>query len=259
MKNKAFTLIELLVVISVIGLLASIILISIKNVRDKTKRAADLQFSSSIHHALGAYAVGIWDFDDQTTNDSSGYENDGTIYGGATFISGNTPSGKGYVLNFDGIDDSVVTPSLSSYIGNEVTISAWIKADELPSGYHGFLMSGGGGLFTYGYGLYMRVYNSVNVYGQTAITITTGEWFHIVGTYDSINIKLYKNGEEVNSQSFGPDLRAFGGLNMGYYGGYFDGLIDEARIYEQALTSAQIKQLYVEGAKLHENKLAEKK
>ncbi|MDO8436136.1 MAG: type II secretion system protein, partial [bacterium] len=58
-KKKAFTLIELLVVIAIIGLLASIILVSLKGTREKARIAKSLDFSQRINHALGAYAVGI--------------------------------------------------------------------------------------------------------------------------------------------------------------------------------------------------------
>ena len=91
MNNKSFTLIELLVVIAVIGLLTSIVMVSMKGTRGKAKITKGLQFSQSINHALGAHAVGIWDFNDHDTpgvaNDRSGYANHGTITG-ATYIGG---------------------------------------------------------------------------------------------------------------------------------------------------------------------------
>ncbi|MEA3295592.1 MAG: prepilin-type N-terminal cleavage/methylation domain-containing protein, partial [Patescibacteria group bacterium] len=87
---KAFTLIELLVVISIIGLLSSIVLVSTKGIREKARLAKAQKFDSSIQHALGANAVGIWRFEEgtgTTAHDESGYGNDGTIHG-ATFDIG---------------------------------------------------------------------------------------------------------------------------------------------------------------------------
>lgn len=91
-QQKSFTLIELLVVIAIIGLLSSIVLVNIglPGQRQKARIAKTLEFSSSIQNALGSEAVGIWTFDNNAF-DTSGYGNNGTIYGGASFTTDNTP------------------------------------------------------------------------------------------------------------------------------------------------------------------------
>lgn len=55
MKSKAFTLIELLVVIAIIGLLASIVLISVNNARAKTRDVKRLADFRQIQTALEMY------------------------------------------------------------------------------------------------------------------------------------------------------------------------------------------------------------
>jgi prepilin-type N-terminal cleavage/methylation domain-containing protein len=90
-KNiSAFTIIELLVVISIIALLASIIIVSVKDAREKARIKKVMEFSQSLHSLLGIDAVGIWNFDEQTSgtcltgttiSDISGYENHGTCQG----------------------------------------------------------------------------------------------------------------------------------------------------------------------------------
>ena len=96
--NKGFTLIELLVVIAVIGLLSSIVLISLGSARKKARIAAGLQFSANVHHGLGAYAVGMWEFNGDGT-DSSGLGNNAIITG-ANFVA-DTPTGNGSALEFN--------------------------------------------------------------------------------------------------------------------------------------------------------------
>ena len=82
--HKSFTIIELLVVIAIIGLLASVVLVSMSGVREKARIANALEFSQSVDFALGAYAVGWWDFDEGSgamAGDKSEYSNNGTING----------------------------------------------------------------------------------------------------------------------------------------------------------------------------------
>ncbi|PIP17019.1 MAG: pilus assembly protein PilE, partial [Candidatus Portnoybacteria bacterium CG23_combo_of_CG06-09_8_20_14_all_37_13] len=52
MHNKSFTLIELLVVIAIIGLLASIVMISVGSAREKARIAGGQRFASQLDHSL---------------------------------------------------------------------------------------------------------------------------------------------------------------------------------------------------------------
>jgi len=62
--EKSFTVIELLVVISIIGLLGSIILVSLKGARERAEITKFLQEESTYYHLLGAYTNLKMGFDD---------------------------------------------------------------------------------------------------------------------------------------------------------------------------------------------------
>jgi prepilin-type N-terminal cleavage/methylation domain-containing protein len=270
MNNKSFTLIELLVVIAIIGLLASMILVSMKGTTGKAKITKGLRFSQSINHALGAYAVGIWNFNDNdtpnTANDRSGYGNHGTITG-ATYTS-DTPlsvvgSGEGkYALSFNGVNDYVRAPANFHFqtIHGPSTLELWFNPSSL---------SGSKKIFSdncYEWGIY---HSGSTIYGTaywsvSGGTVSTGNWYHAVVVHEhpagltNTKIKFYINGDlkgettgTITTHNGYTDSPYWIGADECYADNNFHGSIDEVRIYEQALTLGQIQQRYAESAPAH--------
>jgi dihydrofolate reductase len=81
-----------------------------------------------------------------------------------------------------------------------------------------------------------------HVYGPSALPPNT--WTHLAVSYDRTTIRLYVNGSQVSSQpATGAIATSSNPLSIGgdsIYGQYFSGLIDEVRVYNTALTAAQI-------------------
>ena len=276
LRRRAFTIIELLVVIAIIGIISSIVLVSLSGTRNKAKVAKVLNFSQSVEHALGAYAVGMWSFDEgsgATIHDRSGYGNHGTIYGDIQFVD-NTPyksSGVDkYALYFDGDDDYVEVPDGPSFdIANEITIEAWINPVDA-NAWRTILSK-----FTRFPGwkkdLYWYLYTGkigIALAGPrdndwtTNISIPTGVWTHVAATYDGSSIRMYKNGvnEDTLSGLSGTLQLAESESDRPFYIGKnerwgvedFYGKIDEVRIYSQALTATEIQEHYAESLIRHQ-------
>jgi prepilin-type N-terminal cleavage/methylation domain-containing protein len=286
MRNKSFTLIELLVVIAVIGLLASIIIVNLTGTRSKARIARGLQFSQSLHHALGSEAVGVWSFDEGSgtiANDASGYNNHGTLVNGpvwrcASIDPNYTPSGSGCSLQFDGVDDYVTmgdTPEMDLGFTTDVTVEAWFKHPaEDAIGWGRNIVTTIGSTPFQGYRLYLRGildgthYNKVHfafgngsTYGAQVISsqrYNDGLWHHVAAIVDrDVGLTLIVDGVDVTSKAddttdWNNDLG--GNTEVGRSNGAksWKGYIDGVRIYKEALTSAQIQKLYAEGVKRRE-------
>jgi hypothetical protein len=81
------------------------------------------------------------------------------------------------------------------------------------------------------------------------VKVETGQWYHLTYTYDGIQSRFYVNGElksvqdkTVNFNANSDDL-LIGKHEDPPFPYWFNGVIDEIRIYKQALSASQVKQL----------------
>jgi prepilin-type N-terminal cleavage/methylation domain-containing protein len=238
MNNRAFTLLELLVVITIIGILASIVVVSMSGSTDSATIAKGKAYAQQVHALLGANAVGVWNFDEgagTTLTDISGYGNNGTLNKGAngTGLDWVASDIEGTALQFDGMDDYVIvidSPSISPT--SAITVSLWYKGNEVFPG-KGPLTKG-----NYDYMIYFTgttIGNeSVSFYikDSEGTTDTSGSyffayndnvWHQYIGVFDSDWIRLYIDGELVSSKnSVLTNIRnSSGDLKIGYaWAGY---------------------------------------
>lgn len=192
--------------------------------------------------------VAHWKFDETSgdkASDFSGNGYDGTLQDGPLW----RPSdGKiGGALEFDGIDDCVdIEPIDFDY---PITYLAWIKPTEI-TGRHIAL-----GKYYDGYrlGIWNGKYYNLSVliddsgYPVYITDPATGVWEHLALTYDGITVRYYLNGTEVyTAQASGALSKTHYPWQIGANGknnNYFKGLIDDVRIYDRALSAAEIEEL----------------
>ena len=203
--------------------------------------------------------VAHWKFDENTGTsaaDSSGNSNTGTI-SGATW---NSSGVEGSCLDFDGVFDYVsIVNSASLQISGDITISAWVNADSI-SGQH--CIVGHGPTSSSVQNTYLFAWLSSWLGGShqsgndeyASASISSGDvgsWVHIAIVYDDEDWFLYRNGTQIDSHE-AEDQGAVNvsssrwaiGAASSLSARFFDGLIDEVRIYGRALSSSDVTEIY---------------
>jgi type II secretory pathway pseudopilin PulG len=215
-------------------------------------------FIPSPHSGL----VGYWSFDESTgtiANDLSGYGNNGTMYSGITLTDlRSTSSCKiGYCSSFDGVDDYVqLSTSSSLSITGPITVVVW--AYPRATGVNMMFLQASNQ-----YNLWVQSNNKVrfaDTLGHYIDTnsgvLTLNQWNHIVGVFVKSsgtpitlsNGNIYINGIPQGifvSGNWSPTTLssiAIGRIPSGV--NFFNGFIDEVRVYNRALTDSEIKALY---------------
>jgi prepilin-type N-terminal cleavage/methylation domain-containing protein len=265
-KFRAFTLVELLVVIAVVGLLSTIVLAVTSGLGSQASLIKTLAWARSINSLLGVSAAGLWNMDEgimgtcsggQDICDISGWNNHGVI-SGATYLDG-TPSGQGYALNFDGVDDYVgFNNSTSLAQMSDLTLEAWVNFASVSGKDEGrSIYSKGSNTVDGTFWVYYNQGSNLFYFelDQTAPSYSwipiIGQWYHLVFSYDGAYMRMYKDGTRV--MNYNITNRAVSNVAAAYIGGYqgsghsFHGQIDDVRIYGQALTALQVKSQYYIG------------
>jgi hypothetical protein len=185
--------------------------------------------------------------------DSSIYLNHGIIYG-ATLIN-DSLGNLNNAYSFNGTDNYINVPTSPSLnTGNAITISAWIKPISTSGQYivSKAASSGGGGPYSLdiypGSIRFMLDLNNLQVILNGAHSIKQNVWQHISATYDGSVMKVYYNGQlDGSTLASGTIDSSTGTLQIATYiwgQTFFNGTIDNIRIYKRALTSSEVLELY---------------
>ena len=216
--------------------------------------------------------VAHWKFDEgsgSTVYDSTDNNNDGTLYGemATSTTHGWTTGKRGSALSFDGTDDYVRASASSLYNPSKFTVSFWMYPREIggnPGPGSSVLVVANGAMGTEGTNWWFEYWNSgyfdfkscnPSCAGAQTQINTTNKWYFITGIYDGSKYNIYIDGKFITSGSGGlgsgdKSLLVGSGLcgaGAGCENGYFNGLIDDVRIYNYARTADEIKLDYNAG------------
>jgi hypothetical protein len=197
------------------------------------------------------------------TNDSAG-ANQGTAFGSPTYVMGKI----GQAIMLDGLDDYVAIDNFSyaSQGHTEITVSAWIRTavegNQIivsfdRNEYWRLEINGDGG------GPGEAAWDVMTDTGQVDYESSGGsttcvdddQWHHVAGVFDNGTVTLYIDGNPQRSAfggaTFGTGTPRFGYVGLGSEStefnleprtpaSYFTGAVDDVRIYDRALTDAEV-------------------
>ena len=216
--------------------------------------------------------VAWYKFDDPKDlgKDSSGKGNNGTAHGGV----GSADGVIGKAGSFDGVDDYIRIDNFKDdmkLIDTSFTISAWTYVKnkgnvDKPIFYLANHLNNNsctnciedGYQFWYGWEENRLDLSKPNKNVITTPSSNYNNWKMVTVTFDKTtsNVIFMENGNIIDSisdntaiQNFIANNPAFIGFTKNYSGTYFNGLIDDLRIYNRALSESEIKALYKLGQK----------
>jgi hypothetical protein len=241
------------------------------NTSDKTASVSSTTFTAT---PPDAGLVGWWKFDEGSgtiAHDSSGHGNDGIVLGTPNWTTGYIGGG----LLFDGKTNLVRIPLNASLGLGTKTIAVWanlggflkklgafygwgrrVSANSCADNYQGYIRPDGSITATYQNLAIQTIRPSYSIGG--AGTGKLGEWAHYAFVYagsgSNGTLSLYKNGVLVNAPyvvtdgiSAGCAMTTIGSqedLPNPAYVRTFDGIMDDYRIYNRALSASEVAALY---------------
>jgi len=213
-----------------------------------TSSAVSVTTSNAVTTPSGLIAAyGFEEASGTTALDSSISGLNGTINGAAR-----TATGKiGKALTFNGGGNIVTVPDAPVlHLTTGMTLEAWVNPTTV-TGWRSVLLKEQAGALSYA--LYAntdtnRPSGHVNPGSEsdtrgTAI-LAANTWTHLAATYDGTTLRLFVNGTQVSSKAVSGPIQTSGGtLDFGgnnVWGEWFAGSLDEIRLYNRALSVAEI-------------------
>ncbi len=194
--------------------------------------------------------VGHWRLDETsgtTAFDSSGNGNDGTMQNGLDATNDSVDGQTNLALDFDGTDDTITgLPYSVGELGDLNSFAFWARFDTVPDNKIGFGQSGAVNIVVGVKDNQAITYANASSSEVNGGTVPMGEWVHLAMVRDGATVRHYINGVGAGSGTLSnsADIRIDRFGNRGSSGEYFDGQVDDIRIYNRALTAAEVAEIY---------------
>ena len=225
-----------------------------------TSKGTSVSFGSQSDSWMSDGLVGYWKMDETATTsgaiDSSGNGNNGTYHGtasttGGKFGNGGVFDGDSDYINFDKGENLTSKNSL-------ITLSAWVNPNSFVGGtildkaynteveFNMDCLGSGNVSFS----VYNNNGDQFRVDSNKAISLN--HWTHVLGVVDGSKMRLYIDGvlqddaNNINGALNQSTIDVYLGADKGIItaDNFFNGQIDEVRIYNRALSPDEVKKLY---------------
>ena len=210
-----------------------------------------------------------------TALDATTFSNKLALRNGPTYAASGLTISNNKSVQFNGVSARVrvtdlapqngsAIPNAFKISGTAITLEAWVNLASLPTIGTEYLVMGRPATATLNtdpyYSYALRIKNESgnarfnfhlsdgtegSSFGSTAdtVTIETGKWYHLSGTFDGSSAKIYVNGQLKSENITSGNSISTGEIGF-YVGGtvvgYFNGLIDEVRLWNVTRSSTEI-------------------
>ena len=201
--------------------------------------------------------VGYWKFNEgggSIVYDDSGNGLDGMLVGDARRVD--SLEGLRGALDFDGNDYVRIPGSEGVHITGAITVAAWVNIRRVYTDWMSIATKADTGWRLSTLMSERRFHFALTGgppwhYVNGEIVVPAGEWYHVCATFDGSYIHLYINrGEDPASPASYEgtistnDFPIFIAANAERPGRQWNGLLDEVRIYDRALTNREVAELF---------------
>jgi len=201
-----------------------------------------------------------WKMDDgsgSSISDSSVTNNIGNFVGNPVWTSGKVDGG----LSFDGVDDFVEVAHSDAYLLSEGSVAFWFKTDDAAKDQglfskdsNGFDSGGHLTIYLQNSRVKTRIQSTSASFTVESGVVQSDTWYHVAFTFGSGGLKLYVDGGSPftdashtggllgNREPIAIGAKSWSSDNLVVTPthSYTDGVIDDVRIYNRALTSAEV-------------------